>query len=89
MVMGHTHLSYIRQLGRGKTVINYGSVGRTKEVLQRAVYVLITLSSEDKGCHVNFESRKLVYDIQETVIGIRKSTIPDFYADFLKQGSPA
>ncbi len=89
MVMGHTHLSYIRQLGRGKTVINCGSVGRTKEVLQRAVYVLITLSSEDKGCNVNFEIIKLVYDVRETVEGIRKSTIPDFYADFLKQGPPA
>ncbi len=86
MVIGHTHLSYIRHLKNGKTLVNCGSVGRTKEERQLACYLLLTINFGDGHNSVNFELRKLTYDLEETVREIRKSTIPDYYADFLLSG---
>jgi putative phosphoesterase len=87
MVGGHTHLSYIRNLAgtNARTMINCGSVGRTKERNGEACYLMITLDSETKASTINYELRKLPYDIQKTIQGIKSSRVPDFYADFLEK----
>lgn len=93
LISGHTHLSFIRYLSvkgneKDKLVINAGSVGRTKEKDGKACYLQlnITDSSAASGSAVIAAViRKVEYDINKTVEGIRKSEIPDFYAEFLKR----
>lgn len=84
IVGGHTHLSYIRSMnfeGKNRTVVNCGSVGRTKEGDKLACYLMISMD----GGQVNYELRKIAYNIQETIAAIQQSEIPDFYADFLSK----
>ena len=79
LVMGHTHISYIRQLPvAGKMVINTGAVGRSKEKDRQAAYLQLTIAGEK----ITPVIRKVVYPIAETIAAIRNSPIPDFYADF-------
>ena len=83
LVMGHTHKSYIKSIHRegypDKLAINAGSVGRSREGEPLASYLILTADKE--GIHP--EIVKLDYPIEETVEAIRKSKIPDFYANFL------
>ncbi len=86
LVVGHTHLSYVRPLSAtGKMVINAGSVGRTKEADGLAAYLRLTI----KGAHLaedafHAEIRKVAYPVGETITAIRNSPVPDFYAEFLQ-----
>ncbi len=100
LIMGHTHLSYIRSLddsdsvnGFGRAVppvaINSGSVGRSKEADGLATYLLITISGEQAAFgpdSITYELVKVNYPVEQTVDGIHASSIPDFYADFLQRG---
>lgn len=83
LIMGHTHKSYIKPIHKtgylDKLAINAGSVGRSREGEPLASYLILTTDNE--GIHP--EIIKLNYPIEETVEAIRKSKIPDFYADFL------
>jgi putative phosphoesterase len=80
LIMGHTHLSYIRQLSpAGKMAINTGAVGRSKEPDRMAAYLQLTIA----GNNLTPVIRKVAYPITETIAGIRNSPVPDFYADFL------
>lgn len=78
LIMGHTHLPYIQYLPCG-LAINCGSVGRSKEKLKAAVYLLMQV--EEDG--ISLEIVRVQYEVQQTIDGIKKSGIPDFYADFL------
>lgn len=78
LLIGHTHLSYIRDFGN-KKIINPGSVGRSKEPDRKAAYGIVEITPKT----VSAEIVKLDYDICETANAIYKSDIPDFYADFL------
>ncbi|TWF41324.1 putative phosphodiesterase [Chitinophaga polysaccharea] len=80
LITGHTHLSYVRPLSvPGKTIINAGSVGRTKETDRLAAYLRLTITPEA----ITPVIRKIAYPVRDTVMAIRQSPIPDFYADFL------
>jgi predicted phosphodiesterase len=81
IVMGHTHLPYIRPLRDGKFVINTGSVGRSKEDRISAAYLMLTITQS----HIRPEIVRVAYPVEETIRGIRESAIPDFYADFLAE----
>jgi putative phosphoesterase len=91
LIMGHTHLSYIRKIPgnaylKPLLVINAGSVGRTKEKDRKACYLQLRIDPEiarDGLAGIMPQIRKVDYDIMETVKGIRNSPIPDFYANFL------
>lgn len=78
LVMGHTHLSYVERL-EGVTMVNCGSVGRSREADRMATYSILTIM--DKG--VEAEIVKLHYPIQKVANAIYESDIPDFYGDFL------
>ena len=78
LVMGHTHLPYIRKLGSGKLALNAGSVGRTKEEIACAAYLMLTV--EPPQCHP--EIVRVDYAVATTIEGIRSSGIPEFYAVF-------
>lgn len=89
IVCGHTHLSFIKKIfidGKPKLFINAGSVGRSKESNGgKAVYLQLTINEE--GCtfdeKVKLTLRKIDYDIYKTINGIKQSSTPNFYADFL------
>ncbi len=95
LIMGHTHMSYIRPLndnGVGKAVspiaINCGSVGRSKEDDALATYLLLTISGEQTTfCEdsIRYELIKANYPAEQTVAKIHASSIPNFYADFLQR----
>lgn len=92
MISGHTHLSFIRSLsgrnGTAKLMINAGSVGRSKELDRKACYLQLCIENQvERGdtAAVVPVIRKVDYPIAETIAGIRKSAVPDFYADFLEQ----
>lgn len=92
IVGGHTHLSFIRTfsgqgLEKSKMWINTGSVGRTKEGDGKASYLQLILDKETSTMiqsPVDAMIRKISYPIQETLEGIRNSSVPNFYADFLE-----
>ncbi|MBS1661316.1 MAG: metallophosphoesterase family protein [Bacteroidetes bacterium] len=77
LIMGHTHLSYIRH--SNTLFVNCGSVGRTKEADRKATYCILTITEEA----INPEIIKLDYPIDYVAQNIYQSPIPDFYADFL------
>ncbi|WCT10704.1 metallophosphoesterase family protein [Mucilaginibacter jinjuensis] len=78
LVMGHTHLPYIRSLG-SQLVINCGSVGRSRALDRKATYLILNIQESN----IEAEIVSLSYDLQKTISSIRESEIPDFYADFL------
>jgi len=100
LIMGYTHRSYIRTIpdnsslpnsALSKVAINCGSVGRTKEAKPLATYLLITVSGVEVRFTANsirYELIDVAYPIEETIAGIRRSAIPDFYADFLEKHLP-
>lgn len=84
LIMGHTHESYYRNIQPSlqkskKTAINCGSVGRSKEGMPLATYLLLDVDYKE----VKIKLIKLKYPVQETIDGITQSDIPNFYADFL------
>jgi putative phosphoesterase len=87
LITGHTHLSYIRTLGNGrKMAINTGSAGRSKEADRLASYLRLEINNPfaptlSELCTATI--RKVEYDMELTLTGIRNSPVPDFYADFL------
>ena len=81
IVMGHTHLPYIRPLITGKFAINTGSVGRSKEDRISAAYLMLTIAESQ----IRPEIVRVAYPVEETIRGIRESAIPDFYANFLAE----
>jgi predicted phosphodiesterase len=100
LIMGHTHQSYIRPIQNrtgfsdhavSKLAINCGSVGRSKENRPSATYLLITTSGVQTRFNADSITYELVhvdYAIEQTIEGIRRSAIPDFYADFLERSLP-
>lgn len=81
---GHTHKAWHRIVD-GVQYINTGSVGRPKDGDARAGYVLLEL---DKAA-VGVEIVRVTYDIEQTARAILASTLPDAFADFLRQGGNA
>lgn len=76
--MGHTHLSYIKQI-EDKWAVNTGSVGRSREENRLASYAILTLTEEK----LETEIIQLTYPIGKVVEAIENSEIPNYYADFL------
>jgi predicted phosphodiesterase len=80
IVMGHTHLPYVRRLTDGaKTVVNVGSVGRSKEASRMPSFAILNI--EDS--RIEAKIHRVSYDVERTIAAIRESLIPDFYAEFL------
>jgi putative phosphoesterase len=86
MVMGHTHLPYIRKIHTVENpspdlvLVNCGSVGRSKEDGRLATYCMLTFNKKE----IVAEIIRIEYEKEKTIMAIRNSEIPDFYADFLK-----
>ena len=78
LAMGHTHISYIKEMDFS-TIINVGSVGRSREKDRKATYAIITIRNKN----VENEIIKVDYNIKDVYEKIKESSIPSFYADFL------
>ena len=89
IVSGHTHLSFIKEVycnDLPKLFINAGSIGRSKEPNGgKAVYLQLTINEDVPTFDekVKLTLRKIDYDIRKTINGIKNSSTPDFYANFL------
>lgn len=81
IAFGHTHLPWHREVG-GIHFVNTGSVGRPKDGDWRAGYVL--LDGGDGPVHVEFV--RVPYDLDRTAEAIRKSDLPDEFAEYLRTG---
>lgn len=79
LVMGHTHVSYIRNQSN-ILIVNCGSVGRSKEKDRKATYTILNIADD----RIHAEIVKLEYQIELVTKAIYESEIPDFYGDFLR-----
>jgi len=78
---GHTHRPWTREV-EGIRFVNTGSVGRPKDGDWRAGYVL--LEAGDGPPRVEFV--RVEYDVEEAMEGIRRSDLPDDFAEYLATG---
>jgi predicted phosphodiesterase len=81
IAFGHTHIPWHREVG-GIHFVNTGSVGRPKDGDWRAGYVLLEVGS---GA-VQVEVIRREYDLERAITAIRKSDLPDDFADYLRVG---
>lgn len=93
LCMGHTHKPYHRLLLTNqnnqniyKHAINVGSVGKPKDGDVRAAWCMLE-STEDSSIYnpesIQVQIHRVAYNLEQTVAAIRKSDIPDSYADLL------
>ena len=83
---GHTHLPWhhtISAPGQGPIhFVNTGSVGRPRDGDWRAGYVILDMTGSEPAV----EFRRVEYDLERAMAGIRASGLPDAFADYLKTG---
>jgi predicted phosphodiesterase len=78
---GHTHKAWHREI-QGMHFVNTGSVGRPKDGDWRAGYVMLDVGDGPVG----MELRRVTYDLERAVQGIRASELPDEFAEHLRTG---
>jgi len=78
---GHTHLPWHREV-EGIHFLNTGSVGRPKDGDWRAGYVVLDMGGEAPSV----EFVRVEYDLKRAMEGIRRSDLPDDFAEYLHSG---
>jgi len=81
IAFGHTHIPWYREVD-GIHFVNAGSVGRPKDGNWRAGYTLLEVGS---GA-VQVDVIRVEYDLEKAVAAIRKSDLPDDFAEYLRGG---
>lgn len=81
IAFGHTHLPWQRDV-EGIRFINTGSVGRPKDGDPRAGYVALDFPANG----ILTEFIRVEYDVERAAAGIRSSSLPHEFADFLETG---
>jgi diadenosine tetraphosphatase ApaH/serine/threonine PP2A family protein phosphatase len=81
VAFGHTHKPWRREVD-GLHLLNTGSVGKPKDGDPRAGYVTVGIGQGS----VKVEFVRVEYDLERTVEAIRKSDLPDDFADQLRAG---
>jgi len=79
IAFGHTHKPWYREID-GFHFVNTGSVGRPKDGDWRAGFILIDFDEERVAVH----HERVEYDIARACDGIRKSDLPDDFAEYLR-----
>ena len=85
IAFGHTHKPW-RRLVDGIQFVNTGSVGRPKDWDWRAGYVVVEVTELPSGWSTLVEFRRVEYDLEKAMAGIRASTLPDDFAEYLRTG---
>lgn len=100
MAFGHTHKPWHRMV-EGVLFVNTGSVGRPKDGDPRAGYVILewggghdaagarSVGVADGSGRVTVELVRVEYDVERAMAAIRRSTLPDDFADYLATGGGA
>jgi predicted phosphodiesterase len=78
---GHTHKPWHREI-EGIHFVNTGSVGRPKDGDWRAGYVILEVG----GNAPSAEFVRVEYDLEEAMEAIRRSGLPDDFAEYLRTG---
>jgi predicted phosphodiesterase len=81
VAFGHTHVPFHR-IVQDIHYVNTGSVGRPKDGDWRAGYVLLEVTGEG----VKVDLRRVEYDVDRAARGIRESTLPHDFAEYLRSG---
>ena len=84
LAFGHTHKPWYRAV-EGVHFVNTGSVGRPKDGDWRAGYVLLGFGEAEP----RVELVRVEYDLERTLEGIRRSELPNEFADYLRAGGAA
>jgi diadenosine tetraphosphatase ApaH/serine/threonine PP2A family protein phosphatase len=82
VLLGHTHVPFKAEVN-SSLLANPGSVGQPRDGDPRASYAI--LDSEPRG--VDFEIRRIRYDVDLVASRIRRSGLPAFLADRLYIGA--
>jgi putative phosphoesterase len=80
-IYGHTHKPYTKVFS-GKTFINAGSVGRSKDGDPRACVTLVEITPES----VKVEILRVPFDVEKAAAAIAASGLPSYFAERLKKG---
>ena len=78
---GHTHVPWQREV-QGIRFVNTGSVGRPKDGDWRAGYVVLSAD----GSRMDAEFVRVEYDVERAMDAIRRSDLPDDFAEYLRTG---
>ena len=81
LVMGHTHLPYVKEVDE-VLFVNDGSVGKPKDGDPRASYAIFEIGEELK-----VTIQRVQYDVTAAAIAVRESDLPDHLAALLETGS--
>jgi putative phosphoesterase len=79
LILGHTHVPYVRRFQSG-LIVNPGSVGQPRDGNPRSCYAL--LDTDSMECEI----LRLEYDIDEAADAIESAGLPGFLADRLSAG---
>lgn len=84
LVMGHTHMPYIKQVD-GKVLINPGSVGRPKDGDIRAAFCVVDVISEDDITpSIQAQIIRVSYDVESVAREIEETDLLDEFAEHLR-----
>lgn len=81
IAFGHTHKPWEREV-EGVRFVNTGSVGKPKDGDWRAGYVIVEASEEIEAV----EFIRVEYDVERAMDGVRRSELPDEFAEMLEAG---
>jgi diadenosine tetraphosphatase ApaH/serine/threonine PP2A family protein phosphatase len=84
LAFGHTHRPWHRVVD-GIHLLNAGSVGRPKDGDWRACYAVLEVGDGDPTTTV----RRVEYDLDSAMEGIRSAGLPDDFAEHLRTGGRA
>jgi len=79
LILGHTHVPYVRRFRSG-VIVNPGSVGQPRDGDSRASFAL--LETDSLACRIV----RLDYDAEKAADSIRAAGLPGFLADRLAVG---
>jgi len=82
IAFGHTHVPWHRMVS-GVHFLNTGSVGRPKDGDWRAGFAVIEV---DASGAIEVEFVRVEYDVDAAADAIRRSDLPDDFAEFLRTG---
>ncbi|HWG35490.1 MAG TPA: metallophosphoesterase family protein, partial [Gemmatimonadaceae bacterium] len=82
IAFGHTHKPWHRVI-EGIHFLNTGSVGRPKDGDWRAGFVLVTVGANNM---IGVEFLRVEYDVEQAMDAIRRSELPDDFAEYLRYG---
>ena len=93
LAFGHTHIPYHKKLkdgdGNYRHAINIGSVGKPKDGDPRACYVMLEWEDDldlTKADGLSVEFVRVEYDVEKAARAVEESTLPDAFADMLRNG---